>query len=112
MAGESEDADAFQTYRKKIKLPLELSKFKNIYVMISAGDYINHAVFLVDELTVGIKNLLDRELIEIQNDYLKPTRKTSDFYEKEKGSRKWISIKTALGILEKLLEIDSDPEYS
>ncbi len=108
IAGESEDASAIQTYKDKVALPLELSKLKNIYLVISAGDYINHAVFLVDELATGIKNLLDGGFIEIENDFLRPTRKTNEFYDQEVGDRKQITIKTALSIFRKLLEVNRD----
>jgi hypothetical protein len=106
MAGESEDPSACHTYKKKIILPEELSKFKNIYMVVSAGDYLNHAIFLVDELTTGIKNLLDGEFIEIENDFLKTTRKTDEYYENEIGDRKFIAIKTALTIFKKMLNVE------
>ncbi|TFG95882.1 hypothetical protein E4H12_12335 [Candidatus Thorarchaeota archaeon] len=105
MAGES-DADAFPTYKKKITLPQELAQYKNIYGVIGAGDYIDHSIFTIEELITGTKNLLDGEFIEVENDYLKPTKKTREYLEKEIGDRKHISIKTALSIFEKLLEIN------
>ena len=45
--------------------------------------------------------------IKIENDYLKTTRKTNEYYEKEMGDRKHISIKTALGIFKQLLDVKS-----
>ena len=84
-----------------------MAKLKNIEHVISAGDYIDRSIFTVDELTTGIKNLLDGEFIEIENDYLKTTRKTNKYYEKEMGDRKHISIKTALRIIEQLLDVQS-----
>jgi len=105
IAGES-DADAFRTYKKKITLPPELAQYKNIYGVIGAGDYINRCIFTIEELIAGIKNLLDGEFIEVESDYLKPTRKTNEYYEKEVGDRKHVSIKTALSIFEQLLEVN------
>lgn len=107
MAGECE-ADAFPTYKKKISLPPELAQFRNIYGVIGAGDYINRAVFLVEELSTGIENLLDGEFIVIEDDFLKPTRKTLEYFEKEQGDRKHVSIKTALSIFTQLLEVKED----
>jgi len=105
IAGES-DADAFRTYKKKITLPPELAQYKNIYGVIGAGDYINRCIFTIEELIAGIKNLLDGEFIEVESDYLKPTRKTNEYYKKEVGDRKHVSIKTALSIFEQLLEVN------
>ena len=105
MAGESE-AEAFPTYKKKITLPPELEKFRNIYGVIGAGDYIDRSIFLVEELTLGIKNLLDGEYIEIEDGFLKPTRKTNEYLDREQGDQKHVSIKTALNILKQLLEVE------
>jgi hypothetical protein len=107
MAGES-NPDAFPTYKKKMTLPPELELYTNIYGVIGAGDYIDRSIFTIDELTIGIKKLLDGEFIEVENDYLKPTKKTREYLEKEIGDRKYISIKTALRIYEKLLQVTSD----
>lgn len=107
MAGES-NPDAFPTYKKKMTLPPELEQYKNIYGVIGAGDYIDRSIFTIDELTIGIKKLLDGDFIEVENDYLKPTKKTREYLEKEIGDRKYISIKTALRIYEKLLQVSSE----
>ncbi len=85
-----------------------MAKLKNIEHVISAGDYIDRSTFTVDELTIGIKKLLDGEFIEIENDYLKTTRKTNEYYEKEVGDRKHVSIKTALSIFKQLLDVKSN----
>ena len=106
MAGES-DADAFPSY-KKIKLPPDLAQYTNIYGVIGAGDYIDRSIFTIEELTKGIKKLLDGEFIKVENGYLKATTKTNDFYETELGNRKHVSIKTALGIYRKLLNVASN----
>jgi hypothetical protein len=105
MAGESE-ADAFPTYKKKYPMPPELERFRNIYGVIGAGDYIDRGTFLVEELSVGIKNLLDGGYIEIEDGFLKPTRKTNEYFDREQGDRKHVSIRTALDILKQLLEVN------
>jgi len=105
MAFNAKDSDSSSTYKKMIQLPPELSKFKNIYSIISAGDYLDHSVFTVDELTTGIDNLLRGGFIEIDNGFLKPSRKTEDFYEKGVGSRKHIAIRTALNLFKELLNV-------
>ena len=106
MAGES-NADAFPSY-KKIKLPRDLAQYTNIYGVIGAGDYIDRSIFTIEELTKGIKKLLDGEFIKAENGYLKATTKTNEFYENEVGNRKHISIKTALRTYKKLLQVSSD----
>ncbi len=108
MAENSDDANSSGTHKKLVKSSPDLAKLKNIEHVISAGDYIDRSTFTVDELTIGIKKLLDGEFIEIKNDYLKTTRKTNEYYEKEVGDRKQVSIKTALGIFERLLDVKSN----
>ena len=101
-----DDADGGSYYKKQMRLPPELAKFKNIFQVISAGDYINHAVFLPEELIAGIKNLLAGKFIEIENDKLNPSRKTVEYYDAAVGQRKRIAIATALKIFAELLEVD------
>jgi hypothetical protein len=101
-----DDAEGGSSYKKIMRLPPELSKFKNIFQVISAGDYINHAVFLPEELIAGIQKLLAGKFIEIENDKLKPSKKTIEYYENAVSARKRISIATALKIFAELLEVD------
>jgi len=95
-------------YKKNITLPSELLKFKNIYQVIATGDFINHAIFLVDELVVGIKKLLTGEFIKVENDHLKPSRKTLEYYGNAVGDRKRISRDTALKIFARMLDVELD----
>lgn len=104
MAGESE-AEAFPTYKKKYPLPPELEKFRNIYGVIGAGDYINRGILPVEELSTGIKKLLDGGYIEIENGFLKPTRKTNEYFDRAQGDQKHVSIRVALDILKQMLEV-------
>jgi len=90
----------------KNPLSPELSKYKNIYQVMSAGDYINHAVFTNDELTSGVGNLLEGDFVHVVGDCLRPTKSTIDYYEQEVGERKRISKKTLLTITRSLLEVE------
>jgi len=108
MSENCDDANSARLNKARIELTPDLARLKNINHVIDAGDYIDRSTFTIDELTGGIKKLLDGEFIKIENDYLKTTRKTNEYYEKEKGDRKHISIKTALGIFKKMLEVKKD----
>ncbi|MHA1950265.1 MAG: hypothetical protein ACW99G_15090 [Candidatus Thorarchaeota archaeon] len=108
LADLSEHVVASSSYEKNSSLTLELSKYKNIYQVISTGDYINHAIFLDEELIEGIKKLLTGDYIKIENDNLKPSRKTSEYYKSAIGERKRIARDTAIRIFAKLLEVKLD----
>ncbi|MGY5857758.1 MAG: hypothetical protein RTU63_00195 [Candidatus Thorarchaeota archaeon] len=105
MSENCDDASSSRLNKARIELTLDLAKLKNINHVIDAGDYIDRSTFTVVELTTGIKKLLDGDFIKIENDYLKTTSKTNKFYDKEQGERKHVSIKTALGIFKKLLDV-------
>ncbi|TFG30100.1 hypothetical protein EU528_08760 [Candidatus Thorarchaeota archaeon] len=108
MAQNCDDADSTSTYKETIKLPPELSKFKNIYHIISAGDYIDRSTFSIDELISGTKKLQDGGFIKIENDRFKPSKKTDDYFDNELGKRKHVSIRTALAIFKKMLDVESN----
>jgi hypothetical protein len=105
MSENCDDSKSSRLSKARIELTLDLAKLKNINHVIDAGDYIDRSTFTVEELTTGIKKLLDGNFIKIENDYLKTASKTNKFYDKEQGARKHVSIKTALGIFKKLLEV-------
>ena len=105
MSENCDDSKSSRLNKPRIELTPDLMKLKNINHVIDAGDYLDRSTFTVEELTTGIKNLLAGGFIHIENDYLKTTSKTKEFYNNEKGERKYVSIKTALGIFKKLLEV-------
>lgn len=108
MSENCDDSKSSRLNKARIELTPDLAKLKNINHVIDAGDYIDRSTFTVDELTTGIQNLLAGEFIKIEDDFLKTTTKTNEHYEKEQGDRKHISIKTALGIFRKMLNVTKD----
>ena len=101
-----DDSKSSRLKKPRRELTPDLAKLRNINHVIDAGDYIARSTFTVEQLETGIENLLSGDFIKIEKDYLKTTSKTKEFYEKEKGERKHISIKTALSIFKKLLEVE------
>jgi predicted DNA-binding transcriptional regulator AlpA len=59
------------------------NKFVEFVGIIGAGDYINHAVFTLEEVLENVPKLLAAEFIEIASAKIKLSGKTAAWYKKE-----------------------------
>lgn len=89
---------------KKMVFPKSLTKYKNLFEIVFAGDFINHSIFLASELIDGITRLTKRGFIEEKDGFLITTEKTVKLYKEATSKMKRVSRDTALRIFAKILQ--------
>ncbi len=103
LAQSIENKDIPKSYKKMI-FSEQLTKYKNLYHIIFAGDFINHAIFNDDELLDGIDRLLKLGYIENKDNFLLTTEKLKNLYKEITKKMKSVSRDTALGIFANILQ--------
>ena len=89
---------------KKMNFTEQLTKYKNLYRIIYAGDYINRAIFTNSELIDGIDRLTKMGYIEEKESFLLTTKKLKNRYEKATAKMKSVSLDTELHIFANILQ--------
>ncbi|MBK5114640.1 MAG: hypothetical protein KGD59_06600 [Candidatus Heimdallarchaeota archaeon] len=97
------DQDVRKVYKKMV-FPEHLTKYKNLYKIVYAGDFINQAIFTDDELLYGIDRLSKAGFIEEKKDSLLPTSKLNKLYKEATINQKSVSRDAALRIFAYILQ--------